>query len=49
MEQIEKLDKSDFISHDFEQHLIMNKVNEIIEAFNKSCTPQEPERITSEN
>ena len=47
--KIEKLDKSDFIRHDYERHLLMKKINELIEAFNKSCTPQTPERINDEN
>lgn len=42
MEPIETLDDADFIAHDFERHLIRKKLNELIEAFNKSCTPQTP-------
>ncbi len=42
MEPIEKLDKKDFTRHDYERHLICNKVNELVGAFNKSITPQTP-------
>lgn len=42
MDIIEKLDDEDFIRHDFERHLLMKKINEIIEVFNKSITPQTP-------
>ena len=42
MEPIEEFEE-DFVQHDFEKHLIWKKINELIRAFNKSCTPQTPE------
>ncbi len=42
VEPIEELDGKDFIQHDFEKRLIWKKINELIRAFNKSCTPQTP-------
>ncbi len=43
MEAIKKLDEKRFIRHDFERHLLMKKINEIIDAVNKSVTPQTPD------
>ncbi len=43
MDPIEKLDDKDFVKHDYEKHLLVQKLNELIEAFNKSCTPQTPD------